>query len=228
MWNCFDGDAGTGTVLCKYYQVEESEKKAIAVEKLIRKHLGEAVYKDIYYAMLSHDSKKADSILGMMIVARHIPDSTRIMEYLSHPKVEKVFELSRKTGSEVHQFIEFLRFRELKNGVLYAEITPKSRVLTCIAPHFADRLPIENWMIYDKTHLEFVVHETGKQWILVQGEQVDTEAIHNISEKELQYERLWKMFFRAIVIESRENPRCQMNHLPLRFRPDMLEFEQPI
>ena len=45
-----------------------------------------------------------------------------------------------------------------------------------------------------------------------------------ISEKELEYERLWEGFCQTIAIESRKNPKCQMQHLPLRFRPDMVEF----
>ena len=51
------------------------------------------------------------------------------MEHLSHPMVEKVFELSRSVGGEAHNLKGFLRFRELENGVLYAPITPKARCL---------------------------------------------------------------------------------------------------
>ena len=213
-------------LFCEYVQVHENEKKVRAVERLIQKYLGTVVYKDIYYAMLSCDCQKADAILGMMLAAKHVPDSTRIMDHLSHPKVHKAFELSRTVGSEAHQFIEFLRFQELKNGILYAEITPKNRILTCVAPHFADRLPLENWIIYDKTNLEFAVHEERKRWVLLKGEEIDTELLHQVSDKELKYEELWKDFFCSIAIESRKNTQCQMNHLPLRFRTDMTEFKE--
>lgn len=45
---------------------------------------------------------------------------------------------------------EFIRFRELENGILFSEITPKAQILTCVADHFEDRFPLENWIIYDK------------------------------------------------------------------------------
>ena len=212
-------------LFCDYVEVEETAHKATAVENLIRRHLGQKSYWDIYHAALSEDNEKGNAILGTMLTARKIPDSTRIMEHLGHPKVEKVFELSRSVGGEAHNYKGFLRFRELENGVLYAEITPKNQVLTCIAPHFSDRLPLENWMIYDKTHQMFVVHEAKKKWVLVWDEGVDLSISDRISEKEKEYATLWKSFCKTIAIKERTNPRCQLQHLPLRYRPDMVEWD---
>ena len=121
-------------------------------------------------------------------------------------------------------FREFIRFRELENGVLLSEITPKGRVLTCIADHFTNRFPLENWMVYDKTHKEFLVHRAKADWVLVQGEELDHEAAGRISASESEYARMWKGFCSSIAIKERENPDCQRNHLPIHFRQDMTEF----
>ena len=211
-------------LFCDYVEVEETEHKAIAVEALIKKHLGRRAYWDIYHAVLSADQRKGDAVLGTMLAARMIPDSTKIMEHLSHPKVEKVFELSRNVGGEAHSYKGFLRFRELLNGVLYAEIEPKNQILTCLAPHFADRLPVENWMIHDKAHQMFAVHEAGKKWVILWGEEIDETVFEKVSDKEEEYAILWKGFCRTIAIESRTNSRCQLQHLPLRYRGKMTEF----
>lgn len=211
-------------LFCDYVEVEETEHKAAAVEALIRKHLGMRAYHDIYHAVLSADPKKGDAVLGTMLTAREIPDSTKIMDHLSHPKVEKVFELYRNVFGETHSYKGFLRFRELKNGVLYAGIEPKNQILTCLAPHFADRLPTENWMIHDKTHKMFAVHEAGKQWVILWGHTFDEEVFEQVSDREEEYTRLWKGFCQTIAIESRRNPRCQLQHLPLRYRSEMVEF----
>lgn len=213
-------------LFCEYRQVEETDHKAQAVENLIKKHLGRRVYWDIYHAALSYDVEKGDAILGTMLAARKLPDSTKIMEHLSHPKVEKVFELSRNVGGEAHSYKGFLRFKELAGGVLYSEITPKNQVLTCLAPHFADRLPLENWMIYDKTYQMFVVHEKEKKWVLLWNEDIDMSFVSRVSDKEREYARLWKSFVKTIAIESRTNPKCQLNHLPYRYRGDMLEMAE--
>lgn len=211
-------------LFCDYVEVEETQHKAQAVETLIQRHLGKQAYWDIYHAVLADDLKKGEAVLGTMLAAKAIPDSKKIMDHLSCPKVGKVFELSRKVGGEAHLFKGFVRFRELTNDVLYAEIEPRSQVLTCIAPHFANRLPLENWMIYDKSHHMFVVHEAGKRWVLVSDEYADISGKLEVTEKEKEYERLWRGFVKSISIESRENPRCQRSHLPLQYRPNMTEF----
>ena len=58
---------------------------------------------------------------------------------------------------------EFLRFSELENGVLFATIHPKDNVLPYLAEHFTDRLPSENFMIYDATHQSVAVHKSAFQ-----------------------------------------------------------------
>lgn len=212
-------------LFCDYREVEEAQHKVRAVETLIRRHLGGQAYEDLYQAALSWDPGKGDAILGTMMEARNLPDSRRIMEHLSHPQVEKVFELSRQVGCEAHHLKGFLRFRELEGGILYGEISPKSQVLSCLAPHFADRLPQENWMICDRNHHMFAVHEAGKQWVLVWDQEPDEEKLQRISDREREYARLWKGFCRAISIQSRENRALQNQNLPIRFRPHMTEFE---
>ena len=102
-------------LFCDYAEVEESWKKAVAVDRMIRKNMGERTHRDLYYALLSNDREKGNVVLGTMMAARRLPDSRRIMEHLSHPMVEKVFELSRSVGGEAHNLKGFLRFRELEN-----------------------------------------------------------------------------------------------------------------
>lgn len=47
-------------LFCDYVEVEETEHKAIAVENLIKKHLGRQAYWDIYHAVLAADKDKGD------------------------------------------------------------------------------------------------------------------------------------------------------------------------
>ena len=50
-----------------------------------------------------------------------VKPSKRIMDFLGNPSVAKVFEMKRRVSNEAHYFIEFVRFRELENGVLFSE-----------------------------------------------------------------------------------------------------------
>lgn len=212
-------------LFCEYVEVKEEERKGVAVDRLIRNHLGERAYWDIYHALLSEDAGRADAVFRVLRDARTIKDSRKIMEHLTNPAVEKVFELKRRVANEAHLFVEFIRFRELEGGVLFSEIAPKNRVLTCFGDHFSDRFPLENWLIYDRTHKEVLLHRANMHWILMSGEELDDELTERVTDKEREFAHLWKGFFRAIAIAERTNPLCQRTHLPLHFRKDMLEFE---
>lgn len=209
----------------EYVQVEEAERKAAVVQNTIEKHMGPDAALAIYQAALSADSLKGDAILGTIAEARRISDSRKIMNHLGNPSVEKVFELSRSVGIEAHLFLGFVRFRELENRVLFSEIEPKSQILTCIADHFAGRLPLENWMIYDRTHQMFLVHEAKKRWVLVSGEGIERIRKISSSEAEAEFTRLWCGFCQSISIAERTSRKRQMQHLPLHFRQDMVEFQ---
>ncbi|MCI8836306.1 MAG: DNA metabolism protein [Ruminococcus sp.] len=213
-------------LFCEYTEVVEEERKALAVERLIQNHLGYDAYWDIYHALLSEDPQKADAVFHVMQTARTIRNSKKVMEHLTDSYVIHVFELSRKVANEAHQFLEFIRFRELQNGVLFSEITPKNRVLSCVADHFSDRFPLENWMIYDKTHEEMIVHQAKRRWVYVVGEELNWKEVEKCSLAEEQFKNLWKVFFEAIAIQERKNPICQRTHLPIHFRQDMTEFQK--
>lgn len=211
-------------LFCEYEESEVVCHKSIAVEKMILKHLGTDAYREIYHAILSKDTGRGDAILGMMIEARNISDSRKISNYLGNKDVYKVFELSRRVSNEAHFLKEILRFKELSNGILFAEIEPENQILICIADHFANRLPLENWMIYDSTHRTTIVHQKSKNWFLVVDETPDCMKTKIYSEKEKQMENLWKETCKSISIEERENYRLQRQHLPLKYRENMVEF----
>ncbi len=233
-WKTKLGEEQVGIVLkgtidqelfCEYAEVIESDKKAIAVENLIKRHLGYNAYWHIYHAILSEASDKGDAVLGAMLAARKLSDSKKIMEHLSHPKVHKVFELSRKVSNEAHYYQEFVRFSELDNGILFSQIEPRSQILTCIGDHFSNRFPLENWMIYDKTHKTFLVHQEKQPWMLVLNEEPDAKVLQRVSEREAMYVKLWKEFFHSIAIKERESYERQRQHMPLRYRGNVTEFK---
>ena len=213
-------------MFCEYFEVEESQKKAIAVENLIKRHLGSYAYWNIYHAVLSNDREKGNVILGAMLESRKIPNSKQIMEHLSHPQVQKLFELGRKVANEAHYYKEIVRFSELQNGILFSEIEPRHQILSCIGNHFTKRFPQENWMIYDKVHRMFLVHEKGKHWILAQDDDLNVDVIKWFSATEALYVKLWKGFFESVSIKERESYERQRQHLPLHYRTHIIEFQK--
>lgn len=212
-------------LFCEYVQVFSDPEKAQKVFSTIRRRMGEEACEMIAQAASCPDNKKADAIYRMIIIGLAIPDGREVTGMLTQPQVRKVFELSRRAWHIAHRYMGFVRFRELENGVLFSEIDAEADVLPLIGHHFADRLSVENWMIYDKRRKKAAVHPVGQPWFLL--DEVDETQINALQEscEEALFQELWKGFHKAIGIDSRKNDPLQMSFLPLKFRPHMTEFQ---
>ena len=227
------GDSFERRLFCEYIFCKAEERKALAVIRMIQKNLGADVYEKISYALLSADRRKAEMVFRAMLEAKKLSRKDRLMEHLGNEAVRTVFGMYRQVANEAHHYKGFVRFRELKNKTLFAKIEPKHAVLPCIAEHFADRFPQENWVIYDKTHEVFLIHEKGKRYYFLQQYMCmkgDSGSAQNItggfSEEEMDYEALWKEFVQSISVAERENRALQNQNLPLRFRTNLVEFSK--
>lgn len=227
------GDSFERRLFCEYIFCKAEERKALAVIRMIQKNLGVDVYEKISYALLSADRRKADMVFRAMLEAKKLSRKDRLMEHWGNEAVRAVFGMYRQVANEAHHYKGFVRFRELKNKTLFAKIEPKHAVLPCIAEHFADRFPQENWIIYDKTHEVFLIHEKGKRYYFLQQYMCmkgDSGSAQNIaggfSEEEMDYETLWKGFVQSISVAERENRALQNQNLPLRFRTNLVEFSK--
>lgn len=227
------GDSFERRLFCEYIFCKAEERKALAVIRMIQKNLGVDVYEKISYALLSADRRKAEMVFRAMLEAKKLSRKDRLMEHLGNEAVRTVFGMYRQVANEAHHYKGFVRFRELKNKTLFAKIEPKHAVLPCIAEHFADRFPQENWVIYDKTHEVFLIHEKGKRYYFLQQYMCmkgDSGSDQNIaggfSEEEMDYEALWKEFVQSISVAERENRALQNQNLPLRFRTNLVEFSK--
>ena len=95
-------------------------------------------------------------------------------------------------------------------------------VLELLAPHFSDRFPNENWMIYDKKRQKVLAHEQGGECTVYIQAVLNTQEMDPVQSDE--YENLWKAFCSHITIPERKNPGLQRQFVPLKFRSNMPEF----
>ena len=83
------------------------------------------------------DNDKGNEIFEFLKLGYAV--GARVTKMLTNPHVLRVTELSRKAVNEAHLFKGFVRFDELKGGVLYSRIQPKCYVVPLIINHFQDR-----------------------------------------------------------------------------------------
>lgn len=211
-------------LFCTYREVKANPEKAGKVIRTLRRRLGEEAYAWLCYAMASHEPDKAEAVYKTIAAGLSMKQGFRVFDKVTNPYVARCFELKRNVGFEIHRELEFLRFKELENGVLLAKIHPKNDVLMYLGPHFSDRLPMEDFLIYDMNRQKALFHEKKKEWYMMDALELKSEAAQRISTEEEYYQDLFREFCRTIAIKSRENRALQRQFLPLYFRDVMPEF----
>lgn len=222
------GEEENYRLFAEYRNIPPEPGKAVKVARTIGQKFGSECYMSVCRALASPDQAKGEAIYKMIVGGLIMKNPMDIMGNLANPHVMKVFELARFCGSEAHLLTGFIRFQEFDNGILYARIGPKNNVLTFIMPHFADRLPMENFVIHDELRGLYALHPKQKNWYIV-SEADDfafNPADHAFSDDEAVYSQLFAMFYETIAIEDRKNPKLHRNKLPLRYREYMPEFSR--
>ena len=143
----------------------------------------------------------------------------RAAQMLGNPDAAAAFALARAVSNEACKCIEFIRF-EQRDDMLGAVIHPKHQVLPLLRGHFCSRLPDDDFLIFDAAHGTALVRRSGRvQYLTMERYTPGTDA------GELDWQRLWKRFFKALTIEERRNEKAQMNHVQKRFWKDMVEMQ---
>ena len=212
-------------LFAEYVEVKPDTDRTLKVMRTLRKRFGEDDYLSLCLALSSEDSGKAQAVYRTVAdgLARDVRPG-HLLDNLADDSVHKAFTLSRGAGRELSHLQGFVRFQELEGKVLFSSIGPKNNLLTFLMPHFADRLPMENFVLYDEKRNLFGIHPAARQWYLIRGEESVGPAL-GLSEEEDGDQTLFKHFCEAIAIRERRNLKLQRNMLPLRFREYMIEFQ---
>lgn len=222
--------------------VLSDSEKAGKVLRTVQGKLGAVVYEAVCYAAVSTHPQKGTlvfQVLWQALSGRRY--DRRIMENLADPNINLVSKIRIRVWHELHRYYGFVRFQEIGDSVLFSRITPENDILEMLAPHFENRFPNENWMIYDERRQKALLHPKGgpctvrKHGVLQESNtelsyeraggnwtRNDTEGLVTKDE----YEELWRSFCKSITIQERRNPGLQQQLLPLKFRSNMPEFQE--
>lgn len=171
---------------------------------------------DGFYATIAN---KELHLLESLVIALDTRDSLK--NFIGHPSVLAIDKGLKSLFGEAHLYTGFVRF-EYAGELLCSKITPKHFSLPYICPHFAERYPMESIMIYDTTHRLLALIDKGAISFI---ENADCPAFDNSQAKEGLIQKQWKTFLASVTIQERANKKTQMSHLPLRFRENMVEFQ---
>lgn len=205
--------------------VTADEEKTRKVMRTLVRRFGQEDSSRLIKALAAEDEGKAQAVYRTVVQGlRGKCRPGHLFDNLADDDVHRAFALARGVSTEVGHQVEFLRFQELEGGVLFSRIGPKNDVVAFLMSHFADRLSIENFVIYDEKRNLFGIHPARRPWYLLRGEEADRPEIR-YSDREEEYQVLFRQFCHTITVEGRENRKLQRGMLPLRFREYMVEFQ---
>ena len=222
-----DADGGMNFELfSEYIDVTTDHAIAEKVARSIRTKISKEAYEAVVRSALSSVEGRSDVIYRFLILGFHMGKA--VMGHLSNDVVNQIFSMSRNVGMETHHMTGFVRFMEVGDGVLLSVIKPKNHIISLLAPHFADRLNNEDFIIYDEGRGWAAVHRKNTEPVLMQLDEEAVRQIKNTKTDAEEYEQLWRAFYKSISIEERENYVLLRTNLPLRFRAYMTEFEENV
>jgi len=200
--------------------VETDPQLAAKVYDAAYKKISSSSLQRVFHAYLSNHPLKENLILNYLRLGFKL--GAKIDRYYTHPDVCPIQEIARKVSFETHRFLGLLRFAEAQN-CLYALFEPDHNILILVADHFADRLANENFVIHDtKRDLAVIYSQKSKTWYLTD---FPRDLDISISKSEIYYQTLWTNYFTHIGIESRKNNKLQTQFIPLRYRRNLVEFQ---
>ncbi|GFE57681.1 TIGR03915 family putative DNA repair protein [Geobacter sp. AOG1] len=201
-------------------RVETNEEVAERLLDEIGRRLSPATAAHLYHAFLSETEGVEMHLHRYLRLGWR--EGRRLDSLLSHESVLPVHQLARRVRHEAHRMKGFVRFRKVREGFYYAALEPDHRVLSLMAPHFADRFFDQHWVIHDVRRNLAIVHAARREgWEEVSLELTGAPVM---SEREEWFQSLWRRYFDRLAIAARHNPRLQQSKVPLKYRRHLVEF----
>ena len=189
--------------------------KAERVWKGLKKRMGRKPRRRLFEAWLS--ASPGVETLIYHVVRNAIPDpgnSRNTAKLTANIQVER---LSQKVRREAHRMKGFIRFQQTGEGRYVALISPRYDVLPMIRRHFESRYADQHWIIYDVRRDYGICFDTRQ----TREMRLDADELRASSSAAVDGERLcqelWRLYYKAVNIEERDNPRLHLRHLPRRY-----------
>ncbi len=196
----------------------------IDIIPIIIKKIGIKNFNIIYKVFLSNENNK--ELIIYYFYLNYLKYKEKVLYMKNLKCVNKALKISKHVGNEAHKLKGFVRFKELKNNVLYAEIEPTNNILEIISLHFKKRMPNEYWCICDNKRNIISIY--NKEKIIFIPKDKFNFLTNELSNNENNIENLWTTFYKTIGIETRKNDRCRMNFMPKKYWKYIIEMKEEL
>ncbi|WP_196594085.1 TIGR03915 family putative DNA repair protein [Pectinatus sottacetonis] len=173
----------------------------------------------LYYAFMAEQPEREMILFYYICCAFRYKKTFAQQKY--DPWIQQVEHWSLKTSNERHRMLGLIRFNELEEGMMYANIHPDYNIVPLLAGHFTNRMPNERWAIHD-LHRHIAAYYDKQNVVIADV----TEPERNIkySQNEEEFRSIWYRYYCHIAIKERTNPALQRSFMPKKYWPYLTEM----
>ncbi len=213
-----DGQLVEPPLLSQIVIIPPDEGKALRVERGIHARLGISGLHQLSYAYASCDPEKNRKLFYWLLSV--FKYGNEVQSRYQDPNIMDFCDMTARVTLEIHHMLGFLRFTQSLQGLYCAEFAPDNNILPFLIPHFTQRFNDQSFLIRDCKRSLYGVYN-GTEWKILYSEK---NIPFSPSEPEQTFQKLWREYYRAVAITSRENKRLQDSYLPRRYRAFLTEF----
>jgi len=168
----------------------------------------------------SKDNTNPDSLetLNMIrdndITNPYTLDTLNMIEDNAKPDSLEAFKIIKDNAKP-----EALETLSMISEIFIADCEPVTCSLPLIAEHFVERLPNQNFIIFDRKRKICIIHTVGYEWSL----QPYDALFEDSWQFETSFEQLWQIYFKTLAIPERINPKLQQGNMPKRYWKYLIE-----
>ncbi len=200
-------------------EVDFCEKQFKRVSEKLIEYLGKSGFNSLWKATLS-ELPEVDNLI-LKLVQYTFLEKKNILKNYGHPDVLRLQQILKSLNRERHRMNAFVRFELGKDQIFYATIEPDFDVLPLISKHFKNRYADQKWLIFDLKRNYGIYYDLNQVSTLeiIMEETQNTPAVLEVEwdSAELEYQKLWKNYFKSTNIKSRKNTKLHLQHVPKRY-----------
>lgn len=200
-------------------QIHTDELKALRILTAMNKIIGPQNGKIFYHNFLS--DSLSEWINGFRLMVELFRSGKINKQNYGRPDLLRIHQTVKKVSRERHRMKAFIRFVKSDNGLYTAIVEPDFNVIPLVVDFFKNRFTDQQWLIYD------IRRKYGFYYDCRHIEEVSSygeDEVQNpysleidLDPKEKEFQHLWKTYFKSTTIESRQNLKLHLRHVPKRY-----------
>lgn len=151
------------------HPVDTDQRRASAFYRQLNEDISPDVQRLVAHGFLTCIPERECVLWQFIRMARTL--GQEVTGHLADRRVAALYAAVRHLYNEAHLLKGFTRFSDCR-GLLWAEISPKNRVLPLLRPHFCARFNTETFIIFDDVHHEALLYARG-QWAIRPIDHID-------------------------------------------------------